>query len=354
MHHPISMTIGQIAFLGSGETSLAGGRIFESLARLISDPLRIAIMETTAGFELNSFQVAARVADFLQTRLQNYKPTIDIIPARKKGTEFSPDNLEILKPLLSANIIFMGPGSPSYAVRQLKDSLAWDIIRARHRLGATLIFASAATISVSAWALPVYEVYKVGEDVHAKRGLDLFADYGMNLSCVPHWNNADGGIDLDTSRCFFGMERFEQWRSLLPTENIVVGLDEHTGVILDFEAACCEVSGVSSVSILKSNGMDIHPAGVKFPLSELGQFTRPAAIDQGLPPAVWEMVLNAAKAEKNEENVPPAEVLALLEQRKIARAQKDFAASDKLRDQISTLGWTVQDSKEGQKLLKSQ
>jgi hypothetical protein len=345
------MTIGRIAFLGSGETSLAGGRIFESLARLIPDPLRIAVMETTAGFELNSFQVAGRVAEFLQVRLQNYKPTIDVIPARKKGTEFSPDNLEILKPLLTANIIFMGPGSPSYAVRQLKDTLAWDIIRARHRLGATLIFASAATISIGAWALPVYEVYKVGEDVHTKRGLDLFADYGMNLSFVPHWNNADGGIDLDTSRCFFGMERFEQWRSLLPTDNIVVGLDEHSGVILDFEAACCEVSGVSSVSVLKSNGMDIHPAGVKFPLGELGQFIPPSPVEHGIRPDVWEMVIHAAKVE-TEEDAPPPEALALLEERKVARAQKDFAASDKLRDQISALGWVVQDSKEGQKLVR--
>ena len=43
-----------------------------------------------------------RVAEFLKTRLQNYKPTIDLIPARKQGTEFSPDNPEILKPLLKA------------------------------------------------------------------------------------------------------------------------------------------------------------------------------------------------------------------------------------------------------------
>ena len=81
-HH----TLGQIAFLGSGETSLAGGRIFESLARRLSTPLRIAILETTAGFELNSNQVAGRVADFLKTRLQNYKPVIDVVPARKRGT----------------------------------------------------------------------------------------------------------------------------------------------------------------------------------------------------------------------------------------------------------------------------
>ena len=33
-------------------------------------------------------------------------------------------------------MIFMGPGSPSYAVRQLEDSLTWEYILARHRLGA--------------------------------------------------------------------------------------------------------------------------------------------------------------------------------------------------------------------------
>jgi hypothetical protein len=343
------MTIGRIAFLGSGETSLAGGRIFESLARLITDPLRVAVMETTAGFELNSFQVAGRVAEFLQTRLQNYKPTIDVIPARKKGTEFSPDNPEILNPLLSANLIFMGPGSPSYAVRQLKDSLAWDIIRARHRLGATLVFASAATISVGAWALPVYEIYKAGEDIHTKLGLNLFADYGMDLSFVPHWNNAEGGIDLDTSRCFFGIERFDQWRKLLPAENILVGLDEHSGIIMDFDTGTCEVSGVSSVSVLKQNSMEIYPAGAKFSLNELGQFAPPLSADQGLRPDAWEMVVNATKSE---DDTPPAEALELLEQRKDARAQKDFAESDRLRDQIAALGWTVQDSKDGQKLVK--
>jgi hypothetical protein len=306
-------------------------------------------METTAGFELNSSQVAGRVADFLQTRLQNYKPTVDLIPARKKGTEFSPDNLEILKPLLSANVIFMGPGSPSYAVRQLKDTIAWDIIRARHRLGATLIFASAATISISAWALPVYEIYKVGEDVHVKEGLNLFSVCGLDLSFIPHWNNAEGGIDLDTSRCFMGRERFDQWRSLIPGESVVVGLDEHTGLIMDCESKTCEISGVSSVTVMKRDGMEIYPAGASFSLDELGQVTYPDPIEKGIRPDVWEMVINAGNAK---EDAPPAEVLEILEQRKDARARKDFAASDRLRDQISALGWSVQDGKEGQKLVK--
>ncbi len=343
------MTIGRIAFLGSGETSLAGGRIFESLARLIPDPLHIAVMETTAGFELNSPIVAGRVADFLTTRLQNYKPKIDIIPARKKGTEFSPDNLEILKPLLSANLIFMGPGSPSYAVRQLKDTLAWEIIRARHRLGATLVFASAATISVSAWVLPVYEIYKVGEDVHTKEGLNLFSGCGLDLSFIPHWNNAEGGIDLDTSRCFVGKERFDLWRKLIPAESVLVGLDEHTGIIMDCENKTCEVSGVSSISVVKRDSMEMYPAGATFSLNELGQVTYPDPIEKGIRPDVWEMAVHAAILE---DDSPPDEALKLVEKRKDARTRKDFAESDSLRDQIAALGWTVQDSKDGQKLVK--
>jgi hypothetical protein len=343
------MTLGRIAFLGSGETSLAGGRIFESLARLLSDPLHVSIMETPAGFELNASLVAGRVAEFLKTRLQNYKPVIDLIPARKQGTEYSPDNFEVIKPLLTSNIIFMGPGSPTYVARQLKGTLAWDVIRARHRLGATLVFSSAATISIGTWVLPVYEIYKVGEDVSVKNGLNLFSDFGVDLNFIPHWNNAEGGIDLDTSRCFMGIERFKQWRNLLPTENTVLGLDEHSGVIMDFEKGTCEVHGVSSVTVLKNSEENMHSSGSIFSLDTFGDFKSPDPIEDGIRAEVWEWIANASK---QDEETPPDEALELLDLRKAARTRKDFAESDRLRDQLAALGWTVKDTKEGQQLTK--
>jgi hypothetical protein len=344
------MTIGQIAFLGSGETSLAGGRIFESLAKKINEPLRIALMETPAGFELNSAQVVGKVGEFMKTRLQNYKPVIDVVPARKKDSAFSPDDPEVIKPLLYANMIFMGPGSPTYAIRQLRDSLAWDVIRARHRLGATLIFASAATISIGAHALPVYEIYKVGQDVHAVDGLNLFADFGVHLSFIPHWNNADGGTDLDTSRCFVGMDRFAEWCKLVPAENVTLGLDEHTGIIMDFESGLCEISGVSSVSLVSDCDPVMHPAGMKFPLSEIGEIKVPDPIEKDIPAHVWDMVINAPPLDDDQ---PPGEVVAIAEQRFTARTNKNWAESDRLRDEIAALGWTVQDSKEGYKLVRN-
>lgn len=344
------MTLGQIAFLGSGETSLAGGRIFEALAKRINKPLHIALLETPAGFELNSSQVVGRVGEFMQARLQNYRPVIDIVPARKKGSSFSPDDPAIIQPLLHANMIFMGPGSPTYAIRHLKNTLAWDVIRARHRMGATLVFASAATISVGAHALPVYEIYKVGQDVHAVDGLNLFADFGLHLSFVPHWNNAEGGADLDTSRCFVGMERFAEWCDLVPADNTTLGLDEHTGVIMDFETGICEISGVSSVSIVRECDPVIHPAGPRFALGELGEIVIPDPLESGIPAQVWEMV---SKAPPLDEDKPPDEVVFLAEKRLIARANRDWAESDRLRNEISALGWIVQDGRDGYVLVKN-
>lgn len=48
----------------------------------------------------------------------------------------------------------------------------------------------------------------------------------------------------------------------------------------------------------------------------------------------------------------PDEVHALAELRAQARAGKDWKSSDLLRDKIQSLGWTVKDSKDGQKLTK--
>ncbi len=84
---------GRIALLGSGETSLAGGRVFESLARVLPTPLRVVILETPAGFELNSNWVAGRIADFLAVRLHNYRPAITVVAARARRDWVTADAL---------------------------------------------------------------------------------------------------------------------------------------------------------------------------------------------------------------------------------------------------------------------
>ena len=51
-----------------------------------------------------------------------------------------------------------------------------------------------------------------------------------------------------------------------------------------------------------------------------------------------------------QEEAVPAEALELLEQRQQARAARDFARADALRDQLKALGYAVEDTKQGPKL----
>jgi hypothetical protein len=339
---------GRIALLGSGETSLAGGRVFESLtrARSVPTPVRVVVLETPAGFELNSDRVAGRVADFLALRLQNYRPEVSVIAARQRGTHASPDDPDITAPLLRADLMFMGPGSPTYAVRQLRDSLAWRRLIARHRVGATLALASAAVVAVSALALPVYEIYKAGHDLHWQPGLDLFAAYGLKLVFVPHWNNAEGGAELDTSRCFMGRSRFEALLAMLPPDATVVGIDEHTALASDLDTGMAEVMGAGDVTVLRPGGSELRFApGGRFTLSEFGQFRWPEP-DAGLPPEVWAEALAMADEDEAKPSAP-GDVLALVAERQAARERCDWAQSDALRVQIAALGWGVKDTPTG-------
>jgi cysteinyl-tRNA synthetase len=57
--------------------------------------------------------------------------------------------------------------------------------------------------------------------------------------------------------------------------------------------------------------------------------------------------------EKEASEDVPANVAALLSEREQARASKNFAESDRLRDEIAALGYTVKDTAEGQKLMKA-
>ena len=65
--------------------------------------------------------------------------------------------------------------------------------------------------------------------------------------------------------------------------------------------------------------------------------------------------LDKAQAPKEEEQKTevPQEVIALCEERKAAKAAKDWAKADKLRADIAAMGYTVVDTKEGYKVTKA-
>jgi cysteinyl-tRNA synthetase len=52
------------------------------------------------------------------------------------------------------------------------------------------------------------------------------------------------------------------------------------------------------------------------------------------------------------DDAPDPEAQALLDQREAARAERDFAAADELRDRLAAMGWEVRDSAEGARLVR--
>jgi hypothetical protein len=106
--HPLP---GQIVLFGSGETSPSGRKVFDSLLRQLPPMPRLALLETPAGFELNSERHRAG-GRILAAPLAELPPAGWRRPARKRGTPFSPDDPAIVAPLLSADLIFMGTWQP--------------------------------------------------------------------------------------------------------------------------------------------------------------------------------------------------------------------------------------------------
>ena len=63
---------------------------------------------------------------------------------------------------------------------------------------------------------------------------------------------------LDTSRCYMGKSRFEELKKL-PEDQIMVGIDENTGLVIDFQSACFHVVGQSNVTIIEGRIRADHP-----------------------------------------------------------------------------------------------
>lgn len=340
---------GRIMLIGGGEVAPNVRRAYEWLFEHVEKPIRMAMLETAAGFEPNSPDVAEEVANYIRVHLQNFHPQIEVIPARKKDTDFSPDDPDIVEPLYRANIIMLGPGSPTYAVWQLSNSLTWEVIMARLLLGANLVFTSACTIASSRYSLPVYEIFKVGEDVHWKSGLDLLGLFGLKTVHIPHWNSKDGGESLDLTRCYMGKMRFAEAVKLLPNDSQIIGLDDHTALVIDVGAEQAHVVGASHITLGPTDDWPKYSDGDVIPVTELGNWQSLDKVPQIISPEVWEKAV-AIEEEMQREPEAPAEVLALIQQRDQARMDKDWTRADELREKIEAAGWRLMDTPEGTEL----
>lgn len=220
-----------LAIFGSGEISSIGRRTHEYILKHIGKKkVKIVLVTTPAGFQPNVDIVYGEIATFFKTSLINFHPDVKIIFANNRNDA---NNKDIISPIHEADYIFMGPGSPTYTVTHLRDTLLLNAITKQIKNGASLGLSSAAVIAFSKYCLPVYEIYKVGSILYWEKGLDFYSDIYRQLSVIPHFNNTEGGEKTDTSHCFMGKDRFQKLLKKLPVSEPLISLDEQTSVLIN-------------------------------------------------------------------------------------------------------------------------
>ena len=256
---------GTIVLMGSGELTATMVEVHKELLSGLSHRPGAVFLDTPAGFQLNVDQISAHAVAYFRKHVQH---TMTVASFRS-SSQIQPQAAEqAFHSLREADYVLIGPGSPTYAVRQLMQSPVPEILIRRIESGGCLVAASAAALTVGRYTLPVYEIYKVGSELHWVDGMNLLAHFGFNLVVVPHWNNAEGGTH-DTRFCFMGEPRFNALQSLLPQDVTVFGLDEHTACIIDLAEQKASIRGIGSVTLRHGGREVIFEKGDEFSLDLL-------------------------------------------------------------------------------------
>ncbi len=261
----LSSRNGIIALMGSGELTATMVEVHKQLLADLPPHPRAVFLDTPAGFQLNVDQLSQKAIEYFATRVRQ-----PMSIASFKSTEVAKpyEAEQAFQTLREANFILIGPGSPTYAVRQWRQTAIPEILTKRVQSGGCLVAASAAALTVGSFTLPVYEIYKVGEDLHWAEGMNILGHFDFNLVVIPHWNNAEGGTH-DTRFCYMGETRFRKLESLLPEDVSIFGLDEHTACLIDLEKGEAEIRGIGRVTLRRGGAEIYFEKGDRFALEVL-------------------------------------------------------------------------------------
>jgi hypothetical protein len=256
--------------MGSGETAptmkVPHRRVFERITASghAADPV---MLDTPFGFQENAPILAASTTKYFSDSVSQ---NVEVAGLARTDTGDTAAVESAMTKIRDANWVFAGPGSPTFALRQwqrtdLRDLLAEKLAATDQGGGGALVFSSAAALTLGVATVPVYEVYKVGMDPWWEPGLDLLTEIGINAAVIPHYDNQEGG-NHDTRFCYLGERRLAMLEPELPDGAFVLGLDEHTGVIIDLDADSAEIVGKGGLTLRRDGASVRHEAGSTIPL----------------------------------------------------------------------------------------
>ncbi len=272
----MSTTARILAIMGSGETSPTMVKTHRQLIGRLSQPNAV-VLDTPYGFQENAPELALRAVEYFDVSVNTAISPLGL--TRMIGA----DALAVqqsLSALTDANYVFAGPGSPTYALRQWKNTQVSHILHEKLQRGGIVTFASAAALTLGTRTVPVYEIYKCGEEPYWLEGLNLLGEFGIPAVVIPHYNNAEGGHH-DTRFCYLGETRLNTLEQQLDDGEYVLGVDEHTGIVIDLNERTAEVVGNGVVTLRVKGNSTTFASGEVLSLEQL---QNPTVAPSSTPP----------------------------------------------------------------------
>ena len=246
-----------LALMGSGETAPTMVKTHRSLLERVGGGPAV-LLDTPFGFQANADELVARARAYFKESVGTDLEPATFRSASEVGSVSYERTLELVR---AARYLFAGPGSPTYALSQWQGSGIPGLLRSKLSSdGGCVTFASAAALTMGVVTVPVYEIYKVGSAPSWTPGLDLLAETGLSAAVIPHYNNAEGGTH-DTRFCYLGEPRLALLEASLPDDAFVLGVDEHTGVVLDLDERTATVVGNSLLTLRAGGRSAEFPSG---------------------------------------------------------------------------------------------
>ena len=261
------MTARLLTIMGSGETAPTMVKVHRAaVARVPAAPPAL-LLDTPFGFQMNADELATRTVAYFA---ESVGATLDVAGLRSASDLTGPDADGLVARIAAAPLVFSGPGSPTYALRTWQGTLVPGLLREKLQLGGAVTFSSAAALTLGSHTVPVYEIYKVGEKPRWEPGLDLLTsvDPRLRAAVVPHFDNAEGGTH-DTRFCYLGEQRLAALERLLPDDTWVLGIDEHTALVVDADAAEVTVTGLGALTLRRGGRSAVLPSGTATTLDDL-------------------------------------------------------------------------------------
>ena len=269
-----------LVVMGSGETAPTMVKVHRRVFALAAEtgprtgaptgPGLAVMVDTPFGFQMNADDLVTRTKAYFA---QTVGVSVEVAGWRSADAPVV-EQERALALLTRASWAFAGPGSPTYVLRQWSGTPMPDALLDVVTRGGTLVFGSAAACTLGTHTVPVYEIYKVGAEPHWAQGLDLLGRLtGIHAVLIPHFDNAEGG-NHDTRFCYLGEQRLAAMEAQLPEEIGVLGIDEHTALLVDLTAGRVMVEGNGVVTVRRRGSSRTFPAGSSLSLETLAALLR--------------------------------------------------------------------------------